>query len=113
MNKTRMRTAFLDDALYPVLLTEVVFADVLDLDICLGGCGFGIFTDGVAQRFRKFGIIKDADAVRVQKTRHSCGMAGPRQRSGEHHPVKTRQHPFDPLAITLHQVRHTHAPYVR
>ena len=51
----------------------------------------------------KFRVVEDADPSGIQVTGHPVGIANPRQRPGDHHPVVARQHPGNPVVVALRQ----------
>src|SRR6202023_1160978 len=48
-------------------------------------------------------VMEDANPDRVEKLRHSRGVAHRGKRPGHHHPVVTGQHAGDPIVIALRE----------
>src|SRR5438105_13923016 len=57
----------------------------------------------VAQCRGKLRVIEDANPDRVEKLRHSRGVAHRGKRPGHHHPVVTGQHAGNPIVIALRE----------
>src|SRR6266481_2350183 len=82
-------------------LADVALGDVLDRDPRLRCQRCRPLAHAVAQRRGKLRVIEDANPDRVEKLRHSRGVAHRGKRPGHHHPVVTRQHAGDPIVIAL------------
>jgi len=84
-------------------LADVALGDVLDRDPACAA------SDAARSRTRSrsveanCGIIEDANPDRVEKLRHSRGVAHRGKRPGHHHPVVTGQHAGDPIVIALRE----------
>lgn len=76
-----------------LFFTDVALGDVLDLDTGLGTQRVRPRADALAQRLDKARVVKDADALGVQKARHASRVTRPRQRARNHDAVVARQHP--------------------
>jgi len=72
----------------------------------LGGQRLRIGANALAQRQRELRIVEDANAARVQKTRHALGKARTRQRAGDDDPVVARQHARQVLLVPGRQQIH-------
>ena len=82
-------------------LADVALGDVLDRDPRLRCQRCRPLAHAVAQRRGKLRVIEDANPDRVEKLRHSRGVAHRGKRPGHHHPVVTGQHAGDPIVIAL------------
>ena len=84
-------------------LADVALGDVLDRDPRLRCQRCRPLAHAVAQRRGKLRVIEDANPDRVEKLRHSRGVAHRGKRPGHHHPVVTGQHAGDPIVIALRE----------
>src|ERR1700732_4124393 len=82
-------------------LADVALGDVLDRDPRLRCQRCRPLAHAVAQRRGKLRVIEDANPDRVEKLRHSRGVAHRGKRPGHYHTVVTGQHAGDPIVIAL------------
>lgn len=76
------------------------------------------YRDTITQGLGKARVVKNADAMRVQVTRHPARITRSRQRPRDDDPVVARQHPMKIRRITVsqrschgHSPRQTYAPH--
>ncbi len=106
MHKTGMRTALNNDILYALFLAKVLFADEVDDKAVLCGNSFGILPYLFPQRQCPLGIVKNADAVRCQKQRHSLSIAYTGNGACQNNTVKTGGNTFDFITISFNEIWH-------
>src|SRR5436309_1877201 len=94
-----MGAARAENLLNLVLLAEVLFADVVDLEAVFRGELFGIVLDGISQRFDKRNEVKDADASPAEVSSHASSIGNDRQGALDHNTVVAGDHACNVLLV--------------
>ncbi|MDP2753454.1 MAG: hypothetical protein Q8P40_03595, partial [Nitrospirota bacterium] len=94
MHQARGVTACGQYACDQFFLANVALADVLNFNPRLGTGLMRPLTNPVTQGLGKLRVVKNTDALLVQKARHALRVARARQRTYDNDSIKTGQHPM-------------------
>ena len=104
MHKARRITSLGKHLLHQRLLADVAFAYMLNLNSRLRTNFLGTFANPFTQRLRELWVVKNTNALAVQKTGHAIGLAGPRHGACNQNAVVARKHSMQIGRVSLRQL---------